>query len=207
MPSIAQTIAVAAGAYLVGCANAGFYLVRLRTGRDIRTQGTGNAGARNVGRMLGRTGFVVVFALDALKGAVVAVAASLLVPDRVAMGIAVVAVVLGHIFPIQLQRRGGKGVSTAFGAILVLMPRVAIATLIAAAILALLARNQVFGGVLAFILVPAVAWKLGYTTPDIITASAVTMILLFTHRDALRDIAARITKRAARRSDVASAGR
>src|SRR5512133_1696727 len=146
MPFIVQTIGVAAGAYLLGCANAGYYIVRGRTGTDIRTHGSGNAGARNVGRVLGRTGFAIVFALDALKGAAAVWAAGLLVPTHWAMVVAAIAVVIGHVLPIQLQFKGGKGVSTAFGALLVLTPLVAIGGLLLAAVFVLLSRQEVPSG-------------------------------------------------------------
>src|SRR6266550_9363474 len=162
MPSIEQTVGVAAGAYILGCANAGYYLVRIRTGTDIRTRGSGNAGARNVGRILGRTGFAIVFALDALKGAAAVWAAGLLAPTRWAMGVAAIAVIVGHVWPVQLQFKGGKGVSTVFGALLVLTPWVAIVTLLIAGAFVLLSRQEIPSGVVAFIGMPALAWDFGY---------------------------------------------
>jgi len=101
-------------AYGLGCFNAAYYLLRWHDGRDIRRLGSGNAGARNLGRVLGRGAFALVFVLDAAKGLVAVAAAMALAPPTVP--VCAVAVTLGHIFPAQLEWRGGKGVATAIGA-------------------------------------------------------------------------------------------
>jgi acyl-phosphate glycerol 3-phosphate acyltransferase len=106
-------------AYGLGCLNAGYYLLRWRDGRDIRQLGSGNAGARNVGRVLGRKGFVLVFALDAAKGVVAVTAAHQWAPEVAALS--AVVVTLGHVYPAQLSLRGGKGVATAIGALAALV--------------------------------------------------------------------------------------
>ncbi len=106
-------------AYGLGCLNAGYYLLRWRDGRDIRQLGSGNAGARNVGRVLGRQGFVLVFVLDAAKGALAVTAAHHGAPEVAALS--AVVVTLGHVYPLQLDWRGGKGVATAIGALLALV--------------------------------------------------------------------------------------
>jgi glycerol-3-phosphate acyltransferase PlsY len=193
MPPIVQTVGIAVGAYVLGCANAGYYIVRGRTGTDIRTQGSGNAGARNVGRVLGRMGFAIVFALDALKGAAAVWAAGLLVPTPWAMGVAAIAVIIGHVLPIQLQFKGGKGVSTAFGALLVLTPWVAIVGLLLAAVFVLISRQEVPSGTVAFMTMPALAWGFGYPTPDVVAVCAMTALLLVTHRDTVSELAAKMS--------------
>lgn len=105
-------------AYGLGCLNAAYYLLRWRDGRDIRALGSGNAGARNMGRVLGRGAFMLVLALDAAKGLIAVAAAHVWAPAMVPL--CAVAVTLGHIFPAQLEWRGGKGVATAIGAVAML---------------------------------------------------------------------------------------
>jgi glycerol-3-phosphate acyltransferase PlsY len=102
-------------AYSLGCLNAGYYLLRWRDGRDLRALGSGNAGARNAGRVLGTRGFALVFALDATKGLIAVLAARWWAPEVAAL--CAVAATLGHVYPMQLQWRGGKGVATAIGAL------------------------------------------------------------------------------------------
>src|SRR4051812_18652582 len=116
-------VVAAAGGYAAGCFCAGYYLVRWWTGEDVRRSGSGTAGATNAGRRLGRLGFALTFALDALKGiAVVWVAAHWF--DAAATAAAVVAVVVGHVWPVQLRFRGGKGIATSLGAFAIYDPRI-----------------------------------------------------------------------------------
>jgi acyl phosphate:glycerol-3-phosphate acyltransferase len=116
---------VAAVAYLVGAVPFG-YLVARSKGVDILSHGSGNIGATNVGRILGRRFGVLVFLLDFAKGALpVFVAGAIAPPDvppewsQVTAGIATF---LGHLFPIYLRFRGGKGVATGAGVVAVLAP-------------------------------------------------------------------------------------
>src|SRR3954471_18814263 len=116
-------------AYLVGAVPFGWLIARSR-GIDIFHAGSGNIGATNVGRVLGRKFGLVVFALDFAKGAVpVAVAGlhpaeaheTLGLPNALRVGVALCAF-LGHLFPVYLGFRGGKGVATGAGAVFVLVP-------------------------------------------------------------------------------------
>ena len=104
--------------YFLGCFTSGYYWVRLRTGLDIRAQGSGNVGARNVGRALGAPGFMVTFILDLLKGVLAVRMALFFGLNEDAVIAAMVAVVVGHTWPAQLRFRGGKGISTSLGALL-----------------------------------------------------------------------------------------
>ncbi len=106
------------GAYVLGCFATGYYLVRARTGRDLREIESGNVGARNVGRVLGKSGFTLTVLGDLSKGALaVWFAAEFANHNRLAMALATLAVVVGHIWPAQLHFRGGKGVATSFGGV------------------------------------------------------------------------------------------
>jgi len=109
-------------AYAAGCINAAYYWARLRHGIDIREFGSGTAGARNIGRRYGLRGFVLILFLDAALGAL-AVVIGLLVAGTQSLlpGCCAVLAVIGHVFPIQMRGRGGKGVAKALGAILTLL--------------------------------------------------------------------------------------
>ena len=89
---------------------------------DIRSGGSGNPGARNAGRLFGKKAFVVTFVGDALKGAIVVGVAGWFDFGAAVELLALVAVMLGHVFPIFLKFRGGKGVSTFIGGLLVFDP-------------------------------------------------------------------------------------
>jgi acyl phosphate:glycerol-3-phosphate acyltransferase len=105
--------------YCIGCISTSYYLTKLRTGQDIRDLGSGNAGAQNAGNVLGgRHWFLVVLLVDMLKGFVVVFAGVALDVGDVALTLAVVSVVSGHIWPAQLRFQGGMGIATSLGALL-----------------------------------------------------------------------------------------
>ncbi len=179
----------AAGAYLLGSIPTGLLLAR-RRGLDIREAGSGNIGATNVARTLGRRLGLVVLVLDAVKGAVPTLAAAALHHHRDASAwlitTAGVAAVAGHCFPIWLRLRGGKGVATALGVMLVADPA---ATGIAAGlflILYLLTHVVSIGSMTACAAMPVLVWQLGRPTPVIVLAGAVAVVVLIRHQGNLR---------------------
>ena len=182
------TLTAASTAYLLGCINAGYYLVRLCTGGDLRAGGSGNAGARNAGRVLGRTGFALVFLADAAKGAAAVGGAAALGTGRPGMALAAVAVVAGHVFPAQLGFRGGKGASAALGALLVLDPRLALGGVLLAGLLLPLLRHAVASSLVVYALLPAGALALGLPGPVVAAVLALSALLLFAHRRNLAEI-------------------
>jgi glycerol-3-phosphate acyltransferase PlsY len=139
------TLLIVAAAYLLGSVPTGYLLVRLFLKRDIRSSGSGNIGATNVLRSGGKSLGAATFLLDVLKGSSAVylggVLGALLIPAtplRSAEAIAALFAVLGHVFPIWLKFRGGKGVATGFGVFLVAAPWAALAAIgVFAVILAL----------------------------------------------------------------------
>jgi glycerol-3-phosphate acyltransferase PlsY len=104
-------------AYLLGSIPFGYLIVKVREGRDIRASGSGNIGATNVARTAGPVAGVITLLLDLAKGYLaVWMAAKFAAGDVLWMMIAAVAVVLGHMFPVWLKFKGGKGVATGVGA-------------------------------------------------------------------------------------------
>src|SRR3954452_6409111 len=155
MTAVALAVTLAAS-YLVGAIPFGFLIARAR-GVDIFHAGSGNIGATNVGRVLGRKFGLLVFALDFAKGAVpVAVAgllpaeahAALVLPDALRVGVALCAF-LGHLFPVYLGLRGGKGVATGTGTVFVLVPGPAALAVLAWAAVVGATRTVSLGSVVA----------------------------------------------------------
>ncbi len=117
-------------AYLIGSIPFGYLIGRFK-GIDIRTQGSGNIGATNVGRVLGRRWGMLAFALDVLKGLIPTLVGGMWIKSTVValtaggyglwLLIAMVTI-LGHVFPIFLRFKGGKGVATALGAVMGIYP-------------------------------------------------------------------------------------
>src|SRR5882672_2223099 len=121
---------IALSAYILGCFTTGYYYVRLRTEQDIRELGSGSVGARNVGRILGWKGFFVTLLGDFAKGALAVWAAQHFTPDSRLVALALMAVVAGHVWPVQLRFHGGKGIATSLGALLVYDYHLALAFII-----------------------------------------------------------------------------
>ena len=162
-------------AYLIGSIPFGYVVARAKAGIDIRQHGSGNIGATNVGRVLGLRYFVLVFVLDFLKGAVPVMVALwlqgqhsdprlpeyaqyLYLPELVGF-----ATILGHMFPVYLSLRGGKGVATSIGVILTLAPWAAVLGLLTWLVATLITR-MVSVGSIAFAVAFATAHLL--TDPD-----------------------------------------
>ena len=122
--------------YLLGSIPVGYLLVRLFRNQDIRSVGSGNIGATNVLRSGGKGLGAATFALDVVKGAAAVALAALIAPQfatvlhpREVEAIAAVVAVLGHMFPVWLGLRGGKGVATGFGVFLVAAPWAALSSI------------------------------------------------------------------------------
>jgi glycerol-3-phosphate acyltransferase PlsY len=188
MDSLYARMAVVGACYLLGCVVAAYYLVRWRTGGDVRALGSGTAGARNAGRVLGRKASVAVALADIGKGAaamLLARAAGLSGWWTVAAGLAVVA---GHVWPAQLRFRGGKGIATGWGAILADSPLVGLAMLAFA-----IASRPVFGsflvsGLAAFVFGPILqlslprGWSLHYSESPFTLQTLTALLIFWTHR-------------------------
>ncbi len=172
---------VLACGYVAGCLTTGYYLVRLRLGLDIREWGSGSVGARNVGRIMGIPGFLFTTAGDFAKGAGAVWLARHFLDDPRLTGLAMLAVVFGHIWPVQLGFRGGKGVATSLGALAVYDFRLGLAFIALAALFALFGRITP-AGLVAFALLPAAAKLLERGPLEIIIIAALAGMILFAHR-------------------------
>ena len=173
-------------AYLIGCFSTAYYLVRWRTGQDIRTLGSGAAGARNAGRRLGKRGFPLVFAGDVLKGALAVWLAERLNVPSWSIAAVMVAVVLGHLFPIQLGGRGGKGAATAFGAVGAVNWQLALLCVVVAALAFLLTRDTMASGLVAFVAAVPLAFLLTMPLVLCLGVLGIVLLLLVAHRDNIR---------------------
>jgi acyl phosphate:glycerol-3-phosphate acyltransferase len=172
-------------AYLLGSIPFGLLLGRI-AGRDIRLAGSGNIGATNVGRLLGRKLGVLTLVLDAGKAVLPMLAASLLLtgPGRdqwvVLCG---GAAFLGHLYPVYLRFRGGKGVATALGIFLYLEP---LAALAAAAVFIIVVVGWGFvslGSLIAAALLPGFIWLWSDSPDHALLAALVAVLIWVKHRD------------------------
>ena len=189
---------VAAMAYLLGSIPFGYLLVRIFRGEDIRLTGSGNIGATNVARSGAKGLGIATLALDAIKGAVAVWLAAVLAgskynlcgdfiqhpcaPALRLMSLAALFAVLGHVFPVWLRFKGGKGVATALGVFCVLFPA-AILVALAIFILVVAATRYVsLGSILGAIAFPVAAYFLQSTDAmSLLLASLVSLIVILKH--------------------------
>jgi acyl phosphate:glycerol-3-phosphate acyltransferase len=179
-------LAVIGMAYLLGCFSTGYYITRLRTGQDIRQVGSGSTGGTNVGRLLGKRGFAVTMAGDLLKGAAAIGIARYMALRPWVTALVVLAVVAGHIVPIQLGFRGGKGLATALGAMLVLDYRLALVIVSLTGLAGALSRQFVLSLVVVIAATPALAAIVGHTPLEAASLVPVALLIMAAHRTNIR---------------------
>ena len=152
-------------AYLIGSISSAVIISKIISGKDIRTEGSGNAGATNMLRVHGKGAGAVTLILDALKGVVAILAAMLLniwlrgvAPESIFVGnlgyIAGLFAVIGHDFPLFFGFKGGKGVATSLGVIFMLNWQIGLIVLIIAILTMIISRYVSLGSILAAVIYP-----------------------------------------------------
>lgn len=184
---MALVLALAAG-YLLGSIPVGPWLGRL-AGVDVRRQGSGNTGATNVARTVGRLAGLATLIGDALKGVAAVLASRLLVQDDWSAAAAGLAAICGHSFSIFLGFAGGKGVATAFGMFLVLAPAAAAASLGVFTLVALATKYASLASITAALTLPLASYGGGSPTAVTSAAIAAAFFVVVRHRDNLRRLA------------------
>ncbi|MGZ4829349.1 MAG: glycerol-3-phosphate 1-O-acyltransferase PlsY [Candidatus Angelobacter sp.] len=189
---------VAIISYLLGSIPFGYLLVRTFRGEDIRQTGSGNIGATNVARSGAKGLAIATLALDAIKGAVAVWLAALLAGskynlcgDLIAfpcaltlrlMAWAALLAVIGHVFPVWLRFKGGKGVATALGVFCVLFPKAILVALAIFILVVAVTRYVSLGSILGAIAFPVVAYFMQNADwLSLLLASGVSLIIVLKH--------------------------
>jgi glycerol-3-phosphate acyltransferase PlsY len=172
-------------AYLIGSVPFALLLARRSGAPDLRRVGSGNLGAANVFRASGPRAGLVVAMLDAAKGAASVLLAARLSSNAAAPAAAGLAAIIGHVYPIWLRFRGGKGVATACGVFSILAPLAAVPALTVFTLTLLATRYVSLGSVLATIALPPIAYWLGSPAPAVAVAVAAATLIVFRHRSNL----------------------
>jgi glycerol-3-phosphate acyltransferase PlsY len=177
MPTVAILVA-----YGIGSTPFAWLLARRWGAIDLRRVGSGNVGAANVFRASGLTAGVLAAILDIAKGA-----ASVVVADRLGGGAgttaaAGLAAIVGHIYPVWLRFRGGKGVATACGVFGVLTPAAALPALAVFVSTVWITKYVSLASVLASVALPLIAYITGSPVPVVIVACAACALIVFRHR-------------------------
>ncbi len=190
-----QEIIMAVVAYLIGSVNFSIIISKRVAGFDVREKGSGNAGTTNMLRSVGKGAALITLICDILKGVVAILFAMLLgnitnAPDKaILIQIAGIAVVLGHTFPIFFGFKGGKGVATALGILLMTNWQIGLICLVFALVLMVLTQMVSLGSCAAAVLYPVLTLFIkenfivsegsGYFIYSVILAA----IVLFNHRE------------------------
>jgi len=197
---MAVYIVIAIIAYLIGSINFSIIISKKMAGFDVREKGSGNAGTTNMLRAVGKKAALLTLLCDILKGVVsilLAILAGVLIKDAdksLLVQLAGIAVVLGHTFPIFFQFKGGKGVATSLGVLLMVNWQIGLICLVFAVALIALTRMVSLGSVTAAILYPVLVMFIhtNYTVSEgtgyLIFSILLAVLVAFNHRANIKRI-------------------
>jgi glycerol-3-phosphate acyltransferase PlsY len=168
--------------YLCGSVPFAYIVAKAKGKVDIRTIGSGNSGAANVFREIGKDAGVITLTADILKG-FIPVYFARVIDNSFSYSIAVAATaIVGHIFTIFLKFKGGKGVATGFGVFSALMPLPSLIALSIFGLVFVLSRYVSLGSICAIISLPLTSYFLGYDTKLVIFTFAAMFLIIYRHR-------------------------
>lgn len=168
--------------FVVGSIPFGVVIARLR-GVDLKKVGSGNIGATNVLRTMGKGPAFLTLAGDVLKGALPVAAAGYLTNDSIVGGVVGLAAILGHTFSLFLRFRGGKGVATSIGVLLAYSPKAAIVTVFIWLVVIIVTRYSSMGAIVSFGALPLTIFLLDYSKEKLIISVIITSLLMIRHVD------------------------
>jgi glycerol-3-phosphate acyltransferase PlsY len=188
---VALTLLGLLAAYLIGAIPVGFLVARAAGGTDIRRAGSGNIGATNVLRTLGKGPAVLTLVGDIVKGYLAVSAARSIGIEAWAAAGGAVAAIAGNCWPVFLGFRGGKGVATGLGAFLALIPWAAVLWIAVTA----LSRYVSLASVIGCLSLPVGAALLGYPRHAVIASAIAALIIVWRHRENLARLASGAERR------------
>jgi glycerol-3-phosphate acyltransferase PlsY len=190
-----RDLLIVAGAYLCGSIPFSFLVARLFGVRDVREVGSGNVGATNVMRSAGKGAGGLALLLDLAKGAVASTAATRLAPGTWLGAGAGLAAVIGHMYPVWLGFRGGKGVATGVGAFLPLAPAAGLGGLGAFVVVGAATRYVSVGSCVGAATLAALTFVTSVAPAVPASASAAALLIAWKHRGNLARVAAGTERR------------
>jgi acyl phosphate:glycerol-3-phosphate acyltransferase len=185
-PSVLLGLALA---YLIGAIPVGFLVARLFGGLDIRRSGSGNIGATNVLRTLGKLPAVVTLLGDVAKGYIAVSVAGAVIPARWGAAAGAALAVIGNCWPVFLRFRGGKGVATGFGAFVALTPWATAPAALVWVVVTASFRFVSLASVMACLCLPLGVALLGYPWASVAAALIAGVIIIVRHRANLSRLA------------------
>ena len=187
MASLFFTLVIA---YLIGSIPTGYLIVKAKTGEDIRKVGSGSTGATNVKRVLGKKWFFIVMFLDALKGALPVILATLFITAGASYGlapvIAAVAVIIGHSKSCFLGFKGGKSVASGVGTIIALNWIAGIIIAVVWGIITYSTKYVSVGSICALLISPFLMYFLGAPIAYIVYCALGAIYIVYLHRENIK---------------------
>lgn len=186
--------------YLSGSIPFGYILVRIFLGADVRKTGSGNIGATNVSRTSPKLGLLTLL-LDALKGLVPVLVVSRIFPEPERyslMGVAALFAIVGHLFPVWLKFRGGKGVATGLGSWIAIAPESVLVMVVVFVLMVAIFRYISLGSITAAAVFPLAAWILhDYHDSPVVLAcmAAASAVIIWKHRPNIQRLMAGTERR------------
>ncbi|MCQ2754021.1 MAG: glycerol-3-phosphate 1-O-acyltransferase PlsY [bacterium] len=184
---ISLTIIVA---YLIGSIPTGYIIVKAKTGEDIRNIGSGSTGATNVKRVLGKKWFFTVMLLDAFKGALPVILATLFVTKGTSIGLApvlaAIAVIIGHSKPCFLNFKGGKSVASGVGTILALNWQVGLLIAAIWGIITYTTKYVSVGSIIALLLSPLLMYLFKAPIAYVCYCALGAIYIVYLHRENIK---------------------
>ena len=182
-----QIALVGASSYLIGSIPTGYIIVKLFTGQDIRTIGSGSTGATNVKRVMGKKWFFIVMLLDALKGALPVVLTALFATALAHLGVlpvlAAVCAILGHSKSVFLNFTGGKSVASGVGTLMALNWQAGLIIAAVWGIVTWVSKYVSLGSIVALALSPLIMWFLKAPIAYIVYALIAAIYVIYLHRE------------------------
>jgi acyl phosphate:glycerol-3-phosphate acyltransferase len=173
--------------YLVGGLMTGFLVAKLFKGHDLRVMGSGNIGARNAGRVLGPSGFVLTLAGDIIKAAAVVWAGiELGFPEHIQL-LGFLAVIMGHLYPVFLRFHGGKGVASFIGGLIVFNWLSAVLVGVAFLLFYSIKRSLTVAGLFAFVLSPFFYWLLEKQWIETLILIPISLMVVYVQKDDIKE--------------------
>ncbi len=198
---MATYIIVAIIAYLIGSINFSIILSKKMAGFDIREKGSGNAGTTNMLRSVGKKAAIITLICDILKGVVAILLAILAgnivknLDNALLVQLAGIFVILGHTFPVFFKFKGGKGIATSLGVLLMINWQIGLICLVFALVLIALTKMVSVGSIAAGILFPILVAFIGqnYIVPTsnwsyLIFSIIIALLVIFNHRENVQRI-------------------
>ncbi len=173
------------GSFVIGSIPCGVLVARAK-GIDLKNVGSGNIGATNVLRTTGKWPALLTLAGDVLKGVIPVAVGKYLLHDLTMEGVIGLSAILGHNFSLFLRFRGGKGVATSIGVLLVFSPKAALVTVVIWLVVTLFTRYSSLGAIVSFGVLPLTIYGADYTRERLVISLIISVLLMLRHADNIK---------------------